>query len=144
MLFSAHDFFIARAQQRTHQPAGSTSFSLRAPPCRLANGRWGPSAGTGRAGAGRAHGREGARADTARLARAGHVRCPLRITEERQKRTNESIRQYDEEFGSLDLQKSYEPMFQLLWYSQMPCFDVKGLTSKAKDELSFLKRCKPV
>ena len=23
----------------------------------------------------------------------------------------------------------------------MPCFDVKGLTSKAKDELSFIKRC---
>ena len=32
-------------------------------------------------------------------------------------------------------------MFQLLWYSQMPCFDVQGLTSKAKDELSFLKKC---
>ena len=32
-------------------------------------------------------------------------------------------------------------MFELLWYSQMPCFDVNGLTSKAKDELSFLKKC---
>ena len=32
-------------------------------------------------------------------------------------------------------------MFELLWYSQMPCFDVKGLTSKVKDELSFLKKC---
>ena len=26
-------------------------------------------------------------------------------------------------------------------YSQMPCFDIKGLTSQLKDELSFLKRC---
>ena len=32
-------------------------------------------------------------------------------------------------------------MFELLWYSQMPCFDVKGLTSEAKNEISFLKRC---
>ena len=32
-------------------------------------------------------------------------------------------------------------MFELLWYSQMPCFDVKGLTSIAKDEVSFLKKC---
>ena len=56
-------------------------------------------------------------------------------TEERQKKMNESIRQYDEAFGSLDLEKSFMPMFQLLWYSQMPCFDVEGLTSKAKDEL---------
>ena len=29
----------------------------------------------------------------------------------------------------------------MLWYSQMPCFDIKGLTSQLKDELSFLKRC---
>ena len=31
LLFSAHDFSIARAQQRTPQPAGSTSFFLVAP-----------------------------------------------------------------------------------------------------------------
>ena len=60
---------------------------------------------------------------------------------ERQIRTNESIQRYEKEFGSLDVEKSYTAMFELLWYSQMPCFDVKGLTSKAKDELSFLKRC---
>ena len=39
------------------------------------------------------------------------------------------------------MDKSYEALFELLWYSQMPCFDVKGLTSDAKDEISFLKRC---
>ena len=61
--------------------------------------------------------------------------------EERQRKTNESIQRYEKEFGSLDVEKSYMAMFELLWYSQMPCFDVKGLTSKAKDELSFLKRC---
>ena len=62
-------------------------------------------------------------------------------TQERQKRINESVRRYDKEFGSLDMEKSYTALFELLWYSQMPCFDVKDLTSKAKDELSFLKKC---
>ena len=60
---------------------------------------------------------------------------------ERQRLKNESMLRYDEQFGSLDMDKSYNALFELLWYSQMPCFDVKDLTSKAKDELSFLKRC---
>ena len=32
-------------------------------------------------------------------------------------------------------------MFELLWYSQLPCLDVKGITSEERDELSFIKRC---
>ena len=32
-------------------------------------------------------------------------------------------------------------MFDLLWYTQLPCSDVRGLTSNVKDELSFIKRC---
>ena len=51
------------------------------------------------------------------------------------------MRRYNEDFGALDMDKSYVALFELLWYSQMPCFDIKGLTSKAKDELSFLKKC---
>ena len=39
------------------------------------------------------------------------------------------------------MEKSYQPMFELLWYSQMPCIDVVGVTSKEKDEVSFIKRC---
>ena len=61
--------------------------------------------------------------------------------EERQKIINETIRTYEENFGSLDMVKSYLKVFELLWYGQMPCFDVKGITSQKKDELSFLKRC---
>ena len=62
-------------------------------------------------------------------------------TLERNKRTNESIQRYEKEFGSIDMEKSYKALFELFWYSQMPCFDVKDLTSKTKDELSFLKKC---
>lgn len=61
--------------------------------------------------------------------------------EQRAKKKKDSIEQYEASFGSLDMDKSYFALFELLWYSQMPCFDVKGLTSEAKDEMSFLKRC---
>ena len=39
------------------------------------------------------------------------------------------------------MDKKYEAYFELLWYGQLPCTDVKGLTSGFKDELSFLKKC---
>ena len=61
--------------------------------------------------------------------------------EEREQKKKQSIQNYEESFGSLDTDGSYVALFELLWYSQMPCFDVKGLTSTSKDELSFLKRC---
>ena len=60
---------------------------------------------------------------------------------ERKTQVDESMAAYDKKFGSLDLEKSYKPLFELLWYSQMPCIDVKGITSEELDELSFLKRC---
>ena len=62
-------------------------------------------------------------------------------TEEREKQIKMSVDRYQEKFGSLDMEKSYQPLFELLWYSQMPCVDVKGITSKERDEISFLKRC---
>lgn len=61
--------------------------------------------------------------------------------EERENQVRESVAAYDEKFGSLDMEKSYEPMFELLWYSQMPCIDIQGITSDQRDELSFIKRC---
>ena len=61
--------------------------------------------------------------------------------DERAQLVKEAMAAYDENFGSLDMEKSYLPLFQLLWYSQMPCVDVREITSNRKDELSFLKRC---
>jgi hypothetical protein len=34
----------------------------------------------------------------------------------------------------MDIEKSYSALFELLWYSQMPCFDVKGVTSQKRNE----------
>ena len=61
--------------------------------------------------------------------------------EERRTKRNEAIHSYNERFGSIDLERSFMPLFELFWYSQLPCSDVRGLTSEAKDELSFIKNC---
>ena len=63
------------------------------------------------------------------------------MKEEREQQTEDKIRTYEDIFGSLDMIRSYKPIFELLWYSTMPCFDVKGLTSTIKDEMSIIKRC---
>ena len=61
--------------------------------------------------------------------------------EERKIQVKQAMRKYHEKFGRLDFEKVYQPMFDLLWYTQLPCSDVRGLTSDIKDELSFIKRC---
>ena len=48
---------------------------------------------------------------------------------------------YHKNFGQMDITKSYEKLFELLWYTRLPCFDVKGITSKERDEMSVIKRC---
>ena len=43
-----------------------------------------------------------------------------------------------------NLQKTEEAirnLFEILWYSQLPCFDIRDITSETKDEMSVLKRC---
>ena len=52
-----------------------------------------------------------------------------------------AINDYYQKFGNLDSEKAYKAMFDLLWYTQLPCSDVRGYTSDVKDELSFIKRC---
>ena len=32
-------------------------------------------------------------------------------------------------YMKIDLDKSYPALFELLWYSQLPCFDVMNVTS---------------
>ena len=50
--------------------------------------------------------------------------------------------EYDEEFGSMEkTTTAIQNLFEILWYSQLPCFDIKDITSDIKDEMSVLKRC---
>ena len=60
---------------------------------------------------------------------------------ERENAVNISKAKYRKEFESINMEQSYPNLFEVMWYSQMPCFDVRGLTSEAKDEMSLVKRC---
>ena len=62
-------------------------------------------------------------------------------TKDREKKIGLAQEKYNKDFGELDLAKSYVKLLELLWYSRLPCFDVKGLTSEQKDEMSVIKRC---
>ena len=61
---------------------------------------------------------------------------------ERQIEINNAKQTYDKEFGSMQkTEDAIRNLFEILWYSQLPCFDIKDITSKTKDEMSVLKRC---
>ena len=60
---------------------------------------------------------------------------------DRTKKEIEAKEQYDRNFGSIDFNASYHNFFELLWYSQLPCFDIENITSTVKDEISLIKRC---
>ena len=46
---------------------------------------------------------------------------------DRQQATKKEIKTYDDNFGALDYERSFSALFELLWYAQMPCFDVRGM-----------------
>ena len=48
---------------------------------------------------------------------------------------------YHADFDPINLSKSYKKLFELLWYTRLPCFDVKDVTSEERDEMSVIKRC---
>ena len=60
---------------------------------------------------------------------------------EREGRTQEAKKEYEENFGRDDLQKAYDSLFEILWYSQLPCYDVKDVTSNSPDQMSIIKKC---
>ena len=43
-------------------------------------------------------------------------------------------------FDGMD-RKSYANLFEILWYKQLPCFDVKGTTSEANNQHGMIKYC---
>ena len=53
----------------------------------------------------------------------------------------EAQKAFTKSFKDMDLQKSYESLFEILWYSQVPCFDVNSVTSETKGQFGMLKSC---
>ena len=41
-------------------------------------------------------------------------------------------------YENMDLKNGFEGIFEMLWYSQMPCFDVRQVTSSKNDEHGML------
>ena len=37
-------------------------------------------------------------------------------------------------YKNINIDKSYQPLMELLWYSQLPCFDVVNVTTKINEE----------
>ena len=60
---------------------------------------------------------------------------------ERKRKTEIAKKEYFDNFGHLNISQSYDSLLELLWYTRLPCFDVKGVTSDSKDEKSVIKRC---
>ena len=48
---------------------------------------------------------------------------------------------WNTKFSNLNFTQAYEKLFELFWYSRLPCFDVRNVTSKERDEMSVIKRC---
>ena len=48
---------------------------------------------------------------------------------------------YHNKFAQMDSVSSFESVFELLWYSGNPCFDVAELTSDKLHEKSVIKQC---
>ena len=62
-------------------------------------------------------------------------------TSERNETVREAKENWYKKFGNLNFMRAYEKLFELLWYSRLPCFDVRNVTSYERDEMSVIKRC---
>ena len=54
---------------------------------------------------------------------------------------NQAKAAYKEDFKKMNLDKSYPSLFEILWYTQLPCFDVENVTSEFRDQYGMLKGC---
>ena len=60
---------------------------------------------------------------------------------ERQRMAHQAKMDVKDNFESMNLEESYDSLFEVLWYTQLPCFDVKGITSNRSDDYGLLKAC---
>ena len=63
--------------------------------------------------------------------------------EEREEARYEARKTHIEKFGNFDMQnkQASSKLFEILWYTQLPCFDIRDITSKVNDNIALLKRC---
>ena len=54
---------------------------------------------------------------------------------------DEARKEYGENFGNMDMERSYKALFEMLWYTQVPCFDIVNVTSVHQHENGLIKSC---
>ena len=58
-----------------------------------------------------------------------------------EQRTKQTRQAYKDNFKKMDLKKSYKSLFEILWYTQLPCFDVTNVTSNSAGQYGMIKKC---
>ena len=53
----------------------------------------------------------------------------------------EAKKEYQDNYGNMDMEKGYNSLFEILWYTQVPCFDVANVTSSRQHEHAMIKSC---
>ena len=60
---------------------------------------------------------------------------------ERRTKIDKAKASFQEDYNFGNTLKIYDKLFEVLWYSRLPCFDVKGITSTAPSQMSIIKQC---
>ena len=63
------------------------------------------------------------------------------LRHEQKKAIGAKRKYFKDMFDRINQSKAYQGFFSSMWYSAMPCFDVKGVTSEKNGEYSVLKYC---
>ena len=53
----------------------------------------------------------------------------------------QAIEDVKQQFRAMNLTVAYKSLFEILWYTQLPCFDVRGTTSSTDQQYGMLKAC---
>ena len=66
-----------------------------------------------------------------------------RMAKERENARFEARKVHNDIFGKFDIQnkQAHSKLFEILWYTQLPCFDIRDITLKVNDHTAMLKRC---
>ena len=64
-----------------------------------------------------------------------------RQAQSRNQLVEDTQKRFKEMFGGLETRKAYQSLFEILWYSQLPCFDVQNISSNEREEMSMIKKC---
>ena len=54
---------------------------------------------------------------------------------------NNAKKEYRDNYSGMDIKTSYNALFEILWYTQIPCFDVRKITSTEQHQHGMIKSC---